>query len=63
MDVLFKMNPSVGKDCTGMNLGTHYCISTKNLGIFAPSADDSSPTPTSSRIPTGSSTPTPIQVS
>ena len=29
----YAMNPSVGSDCTGMNLGTYYCISTYPGGI------------------------------
>jgi hypothetical protein len=56
MDVFFKMNPSVGKDCAGMNLSTHYCISTKELGIFTLLVGDLSLIPTSSRVSIGSST-------
>lgn len=63
----YKMNPSVGSDCSGLALGSHYCLSTKDLGVFAPddgatSPSPTSPSPTSSRPPTGSGTPTPIQV-
>lgn len=52
----------MGKDCTGLNLGTMYCLSTLKIGIFAPSENDVSPSPTSTKAPFGSGTPTPIQV-
>ncbi|EMD65234.1 hypothetical protein GGP41_003868 [Bipolaris sorokiniana] len=55
------MKPSMGKDCTGLNLGTMYCLSTLKIGIFAPSENDVSPSPTSTKAPFGSGTPTPIQ--
>ncbi|KAJ5024029.1 hypothetical protein J3E73DRAFT_259043 [Bipolaris maydis] len=57
----FKMNPTVGKDCTGLNVGTMYCLSTLEIGIFAPSENNASPSPTSTKAPIGSGTPTPIQ--
>jgi hypothetical protein len=64
--VFYKMNPSVGNDCTGLSLGSNYCLSTIEIGINHFDQDEgSSPPPTSpsSKPPVGSGTPTPIQVS
>ncbi|KAJ8110046.1 hypothetical protein OPT61_g7001 [Boeremia exigua] len=57
----FKMNPSVGKDCTGLSVGTLYCLSTLEIGMWAPSEDIDSPSPTSTTAPISSGTPTPVQ--
>ncbi|OAL51442.1 hypothetical protein IQ07DRAFT_566073 [Pyrenochaeta sp. DS3sAY3a] len=61
MDDFIKMNPSVGKDCTGLNLGTHYCMSTKDIGLYGSPGDVVVPTPTSSNVPISTGTPQPIQ--
>ena len=62
--VFYEMNPSVGSDCTRLSLGTNYCLSTKDIGIYDPYQDGGSiyPSPTLSKPPVGSGTPMPIQV-
>ncbi|OCL10882.1 carbohydrate-binding module family 50 protein [Glonium stellatum] len=66
----YQMNPSVKSDCSGMNLGTYYCLGTNSTGLDTP--DNSTVTPpatttgSSSRSPAtsagnGITTPTPIQ--
>lgn len=58
------MNPSVKSDCSGMAIGTYYCISTNEDGS-PPNLDDeddeSYPTTTSSIPSNGIATPTPTQ--
>jgi hypothetical protein len=67
IDVFFQMNPSVKKDCSGLSLGTHYCLSTDEIGLIDPGEDDESETPTITPTPTPTDpedgpTPTPTQV-
>jgi LysM repeat protein len=69
----YAMNPTIGKDCTGLAMGTWYCVSIWPDGD-APGEDDSVPvitttatsaaksgTTSASATKTASSTPTPIQ--
>ena len=58
------MNPSVESDCSGISLGTHYCISTDKVGLNDPAIDegDASTSTLSMSVPTNSATPLPIQV-
>lgn len=39
IDEFYYMNPAVKSDCTGMNLGTYYCISTYEGGFPYGAAD------------------------
>jgi hypothetical protein len=62
--VFYQMNPSVKEDCSGLSLGTNYCISTDEIGLIDPGEDESgstttTPTPT---VPGDRPTPTPTQV-
>ena len=50
------MNPSVKDDCTGLTIGTYYCISIDKDGL--PPTSLPTPTPTTT-IPTGTGIPTP----
>ncbi|KAH7196947.1 uncharacterized protein B0J16DRAFT_327070 [Fusarium flagelliforme] len=60
MDDFYRMNPSVKSDCTGMAIGTYYCVST-NADGSPPSMDDEEfPTQTTTTF-TGFPTPTPVQ--
>lgn len=52
----FKMNPSVGEDCSKMSLGTYYCVSTYPGGI--PSGIDSGDDTTTSESSTATKTTT-----
>lgn len=74
LDVLFTMNPTIGTDCTGMALGTYYCISTYPGGIPAgidgqtgsvssmtTTTTTAASTTTTGSPTTGVSTPTPVQ--
>lgn len=63
MDNFYKMNPSVGSDCSGLALGAYYCILTTDIGPQDPGEGGIPPSPTSTTPPVGSGTPTPIQVS
>lgn len=65
MEVFYQLNPSVKSDCTGLSLGTNYCVSTRKLGIHAPDdSDEEEPIPTTSKpAATNAPTPTPVQVS
>lgn len=65
MEVFYQLNPSVQSDCSGLSLGTNYCVSTRELGIHAPDdSDEEEPSPTTSKpAATNAPTPTPIQVS
>ncbi|KAH7186909.1 hypothetical protein BKA60DRAFT_613604 [Fusarium oxysporum] len=67
----YSMNPTIGKDCTGLAMGTWYCVSIWPDGD-APGVDDSVPVITTttttksgttgaSATNTASSTPSPIQ--
>ena len=64
----YAMNPSIGPQCTGMAIGTYYCVSTSPDG-YPPVEDDPSesiPVTTKPTTSTGASealTPSPIQVS
>ncbi|KAH7120619.1 hypothetical protein EDB81DRAFT_700905 [Dactylonectria macrodidyma] len=63
-DDFYRMNPSVKSDCTGMTLGTYYCVSTNEDGS-SPSEDEYDVTLTSSAsstvTTTGVATPSPVQ--
>ena len=64
----YAFNPSVNSDCSGLNAGTYYCVSTEedggpppeNTSTEFPSTTVTTTTTTSS--PTGIVTPTPTQV-
>ncbi|KAJ4152983.1 hypothetical protein LMH87_009498 [Akanthomyces muscarius] len=58
IDQFYKMNPSIGSDCTKMALGTYYCISTQSDGGPPPSG---APTTTTTSTPPAGATPSPIQ--
>ncbi|KAM5511686.1 LysM domain-containing protein [Fusarium oxysporum f. sp. phaseoli] len=69
IDQFFSMNPTIGKDCTGLAMGTWYCVSIWPDGD-APGDQDSVPATTTtaksgttgaSATNTASSTPSPIQ--
>lgn len=69
IDQFFSMNPTIGKDCTGLAMGTWYCVSIWPDGD-APGDQDSvsatittakSGTTGASATNTASSTPSPIQ--
>ncbi|GJD02511.1 lysM domain-containing protein [Colletotrichum higginsianum] len=63
VDQFFTFNPSVKSDCSGMVIGTHYCISTEADGS-PPGATDYQPPPSTTTVPsspTGIATPTPVQ--
>ncbi|KAF4336893.1 hypothetical protein FBEOM_9240 [Fusarium beomiforme] len=68
LDDFYRMNPSVNKDCSGMSIGTYYCVSTNEDGS-PPGIDDedddeissTTTTATSKTTSTGIATPTPIQ--
>jgi spore germination protein YaaH len=69
-DEFYAMNPSVKSDCSGLSIGTHYCISTYAGGYppgfpgWVPSSSSpvsSIPLTTSTPIGNGVSTPSPIQ--
>ncbi|KAJ5167853.1 uncharacterized protein N7482_003447, partial [Penicillium canariense] len=49
------MNPSVKSDCSGMSIGTYYCVSTYKVPV------SSTPVAKSTPVRTGISTPYPIQ--
>ncbi|EGX92283.1 LysM domain protein, putative [Cordyceps militaris CM01] len=53
----YKMNPSIGSDCTSLVIGTNYCISTLPNGNPPDDDDDDTPTTTSAPV----ATPTPTQ--
>ncbi len=53
----YKMNPSIGSDCTSLVIGTNYCISTLPNGNPPDDDDDGTPTTTSAPV----ATPTPTQ--
>ncbi|KAJ4158134.1 uncharacterized protein LMH87_008674 [Akanthomyces muscarius] len=53
----YKMNPSIGSDCTSLVIGTNYCISTLSNGNPPDDDDDGTPTTTSAPV----ATPTPTQ--
>jgi hypothetical protein len=62
--VFYQVNPSMKEDCSGLSLGTNYCISTNEIGLGDPGEDESrstiiTPTPT---VPGDGPTPTPTQV-
>lgn len=69
IDLFYSMNPSIKNDCTGLALGTYYCISIWPRGGPPPDPDDddddddSTMTGTTSVAATGThvSTPSPIQ--
>lgn len=61
MSEFYKINPSVGADCSNLSLGSHYCIRTPDI----PAIDGDisiTPSPTSTTPPIASGTPSPIQV-
>lgn len=78
VDVLYAMNPSVGADCTGMALGTYYCISTypdgvpaglygdggsaTSSGVTSTSATSTATSTSSTTTSTGGGVPTPSPV-
>lgn len=58
----YKMNPSVNSDCSGLYLGTYYCIATPDLPNYIDGVTTtSSSTPTTSGVGNGVVTPTPTQ--
>ncbi|KAL1869674.1 hypothetical protein Daus18300_005529 [Diaporthe australafricana] len=65
---LYSMNPSIGPDCTGLAIGTYYCVSWFPDGLNPPDwgyqyTDTAIPTTTSTATGTisGVSTPSPVQ--
>ncbi|KAH8655300.1 hypothetical protein BX600DRAFT_525233 [Xylariales sp. PMI_506] len=60
----YAWNPSVGDDCTGLAVGTYYCISTYPNGV-PPDVDDDDTTTTGGATATATgttiSTPSPVQ--
>lgn len=65
LDELYRMNPSIGADCTGMVAGTYYCLSTYPggipLGIDGEEDNGSSTVTTEAPTTTQLTTPTPTQ--
>ncbi|KAH6953854.1 hypothetical protein BKA56DRAFT_454257, partial [Ilyonectria sp. MPI-CAGE-AT-0026] len=65
-DDLYHINPSIKSDCTGLPIGTYYCISTNEDGS-PPGEDDSDGTLTSAASSTATATvtgvvtPSPVQ--
>jgi hypothetical protein len=66
----YAMNPSVHNDCSGLVLGTHYCISTYPDGVPGGQPDwtgppvtvpPSTPTTTTTTTSSGISSPSPVQ--
>lgn len=62
-DVFYKMNPSVGKDCSKMSLGTYYCLSTHEGGVppGIPGSETTGAAPPSTTTTVPGATPSPIQ--
>lgn len=64
---LYEMNPSVGSDCTGLNVGTYYCVSWfpngENPDDWGYQYTDTAVVTATSTVPSdGISTPSPVQV-
>ena len=70
-DDFYKMNPSVGKDCSKMALGTYYCLSTypggvpwgveRNETTTQPPPSSTTKPPPSTTSGTPGKTPSPVQ--
>ncbi len=63
LDHFYRWNPSVGTDCSLLELGAYVCVGTLdgNAGVTAPTTAATNPPPTTTVSGNGVATPTPFQ--